>query len=77
MGAAPGVSVLLPETRLVGLPVKGIPSTVYVDKVTVVEGDPSLLVEPGAGVLVGVCCDKAVSVLLTATKLPDGPWEKV
>lgn len=42
-----------------------------------VEGDPVLFVEPGAGVLVGVYCDKGMSVPSTASDLADGPREKV
>lgn len=41
------------------------------------EGNSALLVEPGAGVLVAVCGNKAVSVPSTAIELADGPREKL
>lgn len=74
---APGVRVLLLETRLVGFPVRGIPLTILVDRVTVLEGNPALFVDPGAGVLVATCGNKGVSVPSTAIKLADGARENV
>ena len=41
------------------------------------EGELALGMEPGAGVSVGVCCDKGVSVPSTAIEMADGPREKV
>lgn len=76
-GVAPSVWVLLPETRLVGLAMRAIPLTIRVDKVTVLEGNPALFVDPGAGVLVVACGNKAVSVPSTAIEMAGGSREKV